>query len=155
MALGPLGGAEMGLVEGMASLGVLLRGAAYADDLAVAANSGAYRAINPAFAESTAANGFYRSGAAGRLGNDGIYANSTIKGAVAEFAHHNPGISPAVFKVNYPASTPLRIDPPSGYFNQPLPFTGGSNILQAPSLRAPGTTNLLIREGAVPGGRIR
>ena len=39
MALGPLGGAEMGLVEGMASLGVLLRGAAYADDLAVAANT--------------------------------------------------------------------------------------------------------------------
>ena len=121
----------------------------------LAANSGAYRAINPAFAESTAANGFYRSGAAGRLGNDGIYANSTIEGAAAEFAHHNPGINPAVFKVNYPASTPLRIDPPSGYFNQPLPFTGGSNILQAPSLRAPGTTNLLIREGAVPGGRIR
>ena len=119
------------------------------------AKTGAYRAINPAFAQSTAANGFYRSGAAGRLGNDGIYANSTIEGAVAEFAHHNPGINPAVFKVNYPASTPLKIDPPSGYFNQPLPFTGGSNILQAPSLRAPGTTNLLIREGAVPGGRIR
>ena len=39
MALGPLGGAEMGMVEGMASLGVLLRGVAYADDLAIAANN--------------------------------------------------------------------------------------------------------------------
>ena len=123
-----------------------------------AANSGeaiAYRTINPAFAESTTANGFYRSGAAGRLGNDGIYANSTIEGAAAEFAHHNPGVTPAIFEVRYPTSTPLRIDPPSGYFNQPLPFTQGSNILQAPSLRAPGTTNLLIRDGAVPGIRLQ
>jgi hypothetical protein len=124
----------------------------------LAANGGeglAYRAINPQFAESTAANGFYRSGAAGRLGNDGIYANSTIEGAIAEFAHHNPGISPAVFEVRYPISTPLRIDPPSGYFNQPLPFTQGANILEAPSVRAPSTTNWLIREGAVPGNQIR
>jgi RHS repeat-associated protein len=123
-----------------------------------ATNSGgnvAYRAINPQFAESTAVNGFYRSGAAGRLGNDGIYANSTIEGAIAEFGHHNPGITPAVFEVRYPASTPLRIDPPSGYFNQPLPFTQGSNIIQAPSLRASGTTNLLIRDGAVPGIRLQ
>ncbi len=122
-----------------------------------AANSGgtAYRAINPAFAESTAANGFYRSGAAGRLGNDGIYANSTMKGAAAEFTHHNPGVMPAIFEVRYLTSTPLRIDPPSGYFNQPLPFTQGCNILQAPSLRAPGTTNLLIRDGAVPGVRLQ
>jgi len=115
----------------------------------------AYRAINPQFAESTAANGFYRSGAAGRLGNDGIYANSTIEGAIAEFGHHNPGISPSVFEVRYPTSTPLRIDPPSGYFNQPLPFTQGANILEAPSVRVPSTTNWLIREGAVPGNQVR
>jgi len=115
----------------------------------------AYRAINPQFAESTVANGFYRSGAAGRLGNDGIYANSAIEGAIAEFAHHNPGISPAVFEVRYPIITPLRINSPSGYFNQPLPFTQGANILEASSVRAPNTTNWLIREGAVPGRRIR
>ena len=40
MALGPLGGAEMGLVEGMASLGMLLRGVSYADEIAVAAKGG-------------------------------------------------------------------------------------------------------------------
>jgi hypothetical protein len=116
----------------------------------------AYRAINPAYAESTAQSGqFFRSGAAGRLGNDGIYANSTIEGAIAEFQFHNPGVNPAVFRVQYPVSPTLNISPPSGYFSQPLPFTQGANILTAPSLRAPGTVNLLIREGAVPAGRIQ
>jgi RHS repeat-associated protein len=113
----------------------------------------AYRAVNPAYAESTAQSGFYRSGAAGRLGNDGIYVNSTIEGAIAEFQFHNPGVSPAVFRVQYPVGSTLNISPPSGYFNQPLPFTQGANILTAPSLRAPGTMNMLIREGAVPAGR--
>jgi hypothetical protein len=115
----------------------------------------AYRAINPAFADATEASGqFYRSGAAGRLGNDGIYANSTIEGATAEFQFHNPGVDPVVFKVQYPTGPTLNISPPSGYFSSPLPFTGDANILTAPSLRAPGTLNLLIREGAVPAGRV-
>lgn len=108
----------------------------------------AYRAINPAYADTTAASGqFYQSGAAGRLGNDGIYANTTPEGAIAEFQYHNPGVDPAVFKVQYPASPTLNISPPSGYFNSPLPFTGDANILTAPSLRAPGTLNMLIRNG--------
>jgi hypothetical protein len=116
----------------------------------------AYRAINPAFADSTAQSGqFFRPGAAGRLGNDGIYANSTVEGAIAEFQYHNPGVNPAVFKVEYPVSPTLNISPPSGYFNQPLPFTQGANILSAPSVRAPGTINMLIREGAVPAGRMQ
>jgi hypothetical protein len=114
----------------------------------------AYRAIHPDFAESTILNGFYRSGLRGRLGNDGIYANNTVKGAIAEFQHHNSGVTPVVFEVNYPLSTPLQIDPPSGYFAQPLPFTQGANILVAPSVRAAGTTNLLIRQGARVGSRI-
>jgi RHS repeat-associated protein len=116
----------------------------------------AYRAINPRYAQSTVESGqFYQSGAPGRLGNDGIYANTTVEGAIAEFQYHNPGVTPAVFRVEYPVSTPLGIDPPSGYFNQPLPFTQGANILTAPSLRAPGTQNLLIRQGAVPAGRVQ
>jgi hypothetical protein len=115
----------------------------------------AYRAINPAYADSTAQSGqFFRSGAPGRLGNDGIYANSTIEGAIAEFKFHNPGVDPAVFKVAYPVSPTLNIDPPLGYFNQTLPFTQDANILTAPSLRLPGTVNLLIRQGAVPAGRV-
>ncbi|MBB1287299.1 hypothetical protein HRH25_23185 [Flavisolibacter sp. BT320] len=116
----------------------------------------AYRAIDPRYAESTLANGFYRSGAPGRLGNDGIYANSTIEGAIKEFQHHNPGIKPAVFEVKYKSGNALHVNPPpSLYYNQPLPFTQGANILVSPSLRAPGTTNLLIREGAQVGKRIQ
>ena len=113
------------------------------------------RAIHPDFAKSTASKGFYRSGSAGRLSNDGIYANSTVKGAIGEFQYHNPGITPAVFEVKYPLSTPLNIDPPFGYFAQPLPFTQGVNILMAPSVRVTGTTNLLIRQGASVGSRIQ
>ncbi len=114
-----------------------------------------YRAINSEFAESTFKNGFFRSGAAGRLGNDGIYANTTVEGAIKEFSFHNPGMKPAIFEVKYPLSKPLLIDPPSGYFKQSLPFTQGVNILKAPSLRAPGTQNLLIRQGEKVGNRIQ
>lgn len=116
----------------------------------------AYRAIDPRYAQSTIESGqFFQSGSPGRLGNDGIYANTTIQGAVAEFQYHNPGVNPAVFGVEYPTGPTLRINPPSGYFDQPLPFTQDANILTAPSVRAPGTQNLLIRQGAVPAGRVQ
>lgn len=75
--------------------------------------------------------------------------------AAAEFSFHNPGVAPAIFEVKFPLSRPLQINPPSGYFSQPLPFTQGANILQAPSLRVPGTFNLLIRNGARPGLRLQ
>lgn len=115
----------------------------------------AFRAINPKFTQSTISDGFYMSGAAGRLGNDGIYVNSTIQGAIKEFQFHNPGTNPSLFEVKYPLSEPLLINPPSGYFSESLPFTQGANILSAPSLRAPGTTNLLIRTGAEVGKEIK
>lgn len=115
----------------------------------------AYRAINPAFVKSTMQNGFYMSGAPGRLGNDGIYVNSTIEGAIKEFQFHNPGMNPAIFEVRYPLSKPLLVNPPAGYFSQPLPFTQGANILSAPSVRAPGTINLLIRAGVEVGKKIQ
>ena len=115
----------------------------------------AYRAINPKFVQSTIQNGFYISGAPGRLGNNGVYVNSTIEGAAKEFFFHNPSVNPAIFEVTYPLSRPLLINPPSGYFAQPLPFTQDANILSAPSLRAPGTTNLLIRTGAEVGKKIQ
>jgi RHS repeat-associated protein len=118
-----------------------------------ASTPAAYRAVDPKYAQSTLDNGFYRSGSAGRLGNDGIYANSSVKGAVAEFQYHNPGVSPTVFEVNYSAGSTLKVNPPSGnfYAESPLPFTQGANTLSAPSLRQPGTMNYLIRDGAVPG----
>jgi RHS repeat-associated protein len=116
----------------------------------------AYRAINPSYAESTVKNGFYRSGFPGRLGNDGIYANTTIEGAIKEFSFHNPNVKPIVFEVKYPMSKPLNISPPSStYFAGPMPFTEGANILAAPSIRQPNTMNLLIRQGAQVGARIK
>ena len=119
----------------------------------LAPKSTAYRAVNPKYAQSTLDNGFYRSGAAGRLGNDGIYANSSVKGAVAEFQYHNPGVKPTVFEVNYPSGSTLNVNPPAGnfYIESPLPFTQGANVLTAPSLRGSGTINYLIRSGATPG----
>ncbi|HLP20898.1 MAG TPA: hypothetical protein VK174_11385 [Chitinophagales bacterium] len=114
-----------------------------------------YRAINPSFAVSTTQNGFYRSGAAGRLGNDGIYFDNTIDGAIAEFQYHCPEMTPAVFELKYTEGTVLEINPPSGYFSQPLPFTQDASILMAPSLRAPGTTNFLIRYGYSVGKQIQ
>jgi RHS repeat-associated protein len=129
----------------------------YADEAVdmgrAAANKTAYRAIKPEFTQSTLENGFYRSGVAGRLGNDGIYANSSVRGAVKEFQYHNPGVTPTVFEVNYPAGSSLNVCPPTGnfYIESPLPFTQGANVLTAPSLRQPGTTNYLIRSGATPG----
>lgn len=114
-----------------------------------------FRALSEEYAESTIADGFYRSGNAGRLGNDGIYINNTVEGALKEFYYHNPSGTPALFEVKYPLSRPLYIDPPSGYFKSPLPFTQDANILIAPSVRAAGTSNLLIREGATVGKQIK
>ncbi len=122
-----------------------------------APNSTAYRAIDPKFAQSTLDDGFYRSGAAGRLGNDGIYANSSVRGAITEFQYHNPGVKPTVFEVNYPAGSTLNVSPPTGnfYIESPLPFTQSANVLTAPSLRQSGTINYLIRNGATPGGIVQ
>ncbi len=113
-----------------------------------------YRAISAEYAESTLANGFFRSGAPGRLGGDGIYFNSSAEGALSEFYYHNPAGTPALFQVRYPLSKPLLIKPPSGYFDV-LPFTQDANILTAPSLRAPNTMNFLIRSGEKVGKQIR
>jgi hypothetical protein len=143
----------MSLASGVGELRALYRGASFVFSAATK-EAVAYRAISAEYAESTIAKGFYKSGAAGRLGNDGIYANTTVQGALKEFYFHNPNGKAAVFEVRYPVSQPLVINPPSGYFSQPLPFTQNYNILAAPSLRAEGTTNLLIREGAKVGNRI-
>jgi RHS repeat-associated protein len=115
-----------------------------------------YRAMDPQYAASTEQNGFYVSGTPGRLGNDGVYVNTTIEGATAEFAHHRPGLTPAIFEVKIPPAPRLTLDmPPSTYYSSPLPFTQGYSIIQAPSLRAPETMNLLIRSGATPGKRLQ
>jgi hypothetical protein len=114
-----------------------------------------YRAISAEYAESTTANGFYRSGAAGRLGGDGIYFNSTKEGALSEFYYHNPSGTPALFQVKYPISKPYLFNPPpSIYQTRAIEGTEGFNILSTPSLRAPGTMNFLIRSGEKVGKKI-
>ncbi len=145
---------EMGIGEGVGKLA--FKGISLLIKPASTEYGLAYRAINPQFAESTVQNGFYKSGLPGRLGNDGIYANNTIEGAIKEFSFHNPNVKPVVFEVKYPITKPLSISPPtqpSSYFAGPMPFTQGANILLAPSLRAPGTINLLIRNGAKVGAK--
>jgi len=116
-----------------------------------------YRAIDAQYTLSTVENGFYRSGVPGRLGNDGIYASSCVEGAIAEAQYHNPGVELVVFEVIYPVEPTLYVSPPTGYFyiESPLPFSGGVNILSAPSLRLPGSMNYLIRNEAIPGGIVQ
>lgn len=111
-----------------------------------------YRVIDARYAESTLKSGrFFKSGAAGRLGNDGVYINNTIEGAIAEFKFHNPQTPFSIIETQYPLGNLLEIThTPNNLFNSRLPFTGDANILVAPSLRAPHTMNLLIREGAKP-----
>ena len=114
-----------------------------------------YRAIDAAYVETTTANGFYRSGAAGRLGGDGIYFNSTPEGALKEFSFHSSA-TPALFEVRYPISKPYLFNPPpSIYQTGAIEGTEGFNILAAQSLRAPGTMNFLIRSGEKVGKQIK
>lgn len=114
-----------------------------------------YRAIDPRYAAATEENGFYRSGSAGRLGNDGLYVSDSIKTAIAEFKFHNPDIEPAVFRVEFDLGKVLDIEPPLGYFDSSLPFTLDAAILRAPSVRDVGGMNYLIRSQTLPAGRIQ
>ncbi|WP_041691236.1 hypothetical protein [Elusimicrobium minutum] len=145
-----IGNGVLGAVTGPLSGVSLLRTGSNA--LGTTTTGTGYRVIESKYAQSTLESGtFYQSGAAGRIGNDGTYINNTIEGAIKEFIYHKPNTPFTVFEVNYPITPSLNISsPPSNYINQPLSFTGDVNILTTPSLRAPGTTNLLIREGAVP-----
>jgi hypothetical protein len=157
IAMAVAGGVQAGKAV-IGGVGNLIRGAEAASTVAEGASEGqtAFRAIDPKFPLPEEGGSFFRSGSPGRLGNDGIYANTTREGAVAEFQYHNPGVEPAVFEVNVPKGSTLNIErPPTGYSNSPLPFTQDANVLTAPSVRAPGTTNLLIRDGATVGGRVQ
>ena len=109
-----------------------------------------YHATTAEAAESILATGFRTPTSAGRLGT-GIYVNNTVEGAAAEFMFHRPGVSPTILQVEYPVGRNLLIShPPSGYTFGNLPFTSDANTLTAPSLRATGTFNTLIRSGATP-----
>ena len=150
-----IGNAALGTVTGpFAGVGLLRSGTASiirypmksGDSMGIG-----YRVIESQYAKKTIESGvFYHSGLPGRIGNDGLYINNTVEGAIREFQYHK-NTPFTVFEVEYPTGPSLEIiRSQNSYVNQALPFTGDVNILTSPSLRAPGTTNLLIRKGAAP-----
>lgn len=73
--------------------------------------------------------------------------NSTPEGAMAEFAHHNPGVTPEVLTVRYRPGVEAVTDvAPRNYVTQhPL----NVDSITAPSVRAPGTLNTNVINGSV------
>ena len=115
----------------------------------VAANkTRGFHATHPDVAPLIRENGFRQGTAPGRLGSGGTYVNDTRAGAIAEFQHHNPGVTPTVLRVDYDAginaSTNLA---PRNYVDN-LPFSNVDSI-SAPSVRLPGTTNTNVLNGSV------
>jgi hypothetical protein len=67
----------------------------------LAANRVGYHATHADVVPLIQQNGFRAGTAPGRLGSGGTYVNSSPQRAIAEFAHHNPGVTPSVLKVQY------------------------------------------------------
>ena len=121
---------------------------------AAAAGMGAsvgYHATTPEAAESILQSGFRLGTKPGRLGSGGVYVNNTVEGAMAEFAQHNPVVSPSVLRVQYQTGVnAMAATPPANYVMQ-YPLNVGS--ISAESVRLPGTFNTNILNGtAIPTG---
>jgi len=129
-----LGGRALRL--GHASGGVAARGEATVG----------YHATNPEAAGSILSGGFRMGTKPGRLGSGGVYVNDSPAGAIAEFSHHNPGVTPSVLKVEYnPGTNAATTVAPRNYVtSHPL----NVDSISAPSLRAPGTVNTNILNGS-------
>jgi hypothetical protein len=113
-----------------------------------AANSVGYHATHADVVPLIQQNGFRAGTAPGRLGSGGTYVNSTPQGAIAEFAHHNPGVTPSVLKVQYhPGINASTSVAPRNYVER-LPFHNVDSI-SAPSVRLPGTTNTNVLNGSL------
>lgn len=107
-----------------------------------------YHATHPDIAPLIQQNGFRAGTAPGRLGSGGTYVNNTHAGAVAEFQYHNPGVTPAVLKVQYdPGINASATIAPRNYV-ETLPLYNVDSI-SAPSLRMPGTININVLNGSV------
>jgi hypothetical protein len=114
----------------------------------VAANRVGYHATHADVVPLIQQNGFRAGTAPGRLGSGGIYVNSSPQGAIAEFAHHNPGVTPSVLKVQYnPGINASTTVAPRNYVDR-LPFNNVDSI-SAPSVRLPGTTNTNVLNGSL------
>jgi RHS repeat-associated protein len=105
-----------------------------------------YHATHPEVAGPILAEGFHAGTKPGRLGSGGVYVNSTPSGALAEFAHHNPGAKPRILKVEYdPGVNANAMVSPRGYSDH-LPIDADS--YSAPSVRAPDTVNTNVVNGS-------
>ena len=114
----------------------------------VAANRVGYHATHADVVPLIQQNGFRAGTAPGRLGSGGTYVNSSPQGAIAEFAHHNPGVTPSVLKVQYnPGINASTTVAPRNYVDR-LPFNNVDSI-SAPSVRLPGMTNTNVLNGSL------
>lgn len=105
-----------------------------------------YHATYPEAAQSILKEGFRPGTKPGRLGSGGVYVNDSPAGAIAEFSHHNPGVTPTVLKVKYnPGTNASTSVPPQNYVSShPLSV----DSISAPSIRAPGTVNTNVLNGS-------
>jgi hypothetical protein len=100
-----------------------------------------YHATYSEAAQGIRQTGFRPGTKPGRLGSGGTYVNNTPEGAVAEFAFHNPGVTPEVLRVRYNPGVEAVTDvAPVGYVER-LPLNVDS--ITAPSVRLPSTRNTI------------
>ena len=112
------------------------------------ANATGYHATLPEIVPLIEAKGFKAGTAPGRLGSGGTYVNNTAEGAIAEFAHHNPGVTPSVLKVEYNPGVNASTNVAPRNYVESFPFNNVDSI-SAPSVRLPGTMNTNVLNGSV------
>ena len=111
------------------------------------ANTG-YHATLPEVVPLIRQNGFKQGTAPGRLGSGGTYVNNTRQGAIVEFQHHNPGVTPSVLRVEYNAGINASTNvAPRNYVDR-FPFSN-INSISAPSVRLPSTINTNVLNNSV------
>ena len=106
-----------------------------------------YHATSPEAAAAIRKSGFRPGTKPGRLGSHGTYLSNTPEGAIAEFTHHNPGVTPEVLTVQYrPGAEAVSDVVPRNYVvEHPI----NADSITAPSVRAPGTLNTNVLNGSV------
>jgi len=133
---GELGGMVLGIIQGPAALGksAVVEGAAQVG----------YHATRAENIGSILANGL-REGLGGRAGA-GVYLSDTAAGAIAEFAAHYPGVTPAVLRVAYAeGKTAVLESLTNPYIKGALPLAADTLVFQ--SVRLAGAINSVVRNG--------
>lgn len=74
--------------------------------------------------------------------------NNSRAGAIAEFQHHNPGVTPSVLKVEYNPGINASTNVAPRNYVENFPFHNVDSI-SAPSVRLPSTTNTNVLNNSV------